>query len=379
MTSLTAIWFVGHLFSKLIVCLYLLAVALGITFLPNCIKCIGLLCYSSLRQLLFLRRWMCLLKWWCYWISSRSTCLIASYGCSSIYHGIQKSALILGKMKTIRTSVFMLQCNILFQWFKMRCTCVTFLTDHNCGFCCLQLKEYKVVGRMMPTAKMRMPPIYQMRIFACDQPQAKSRFWYYASMLRKVKKTQGEILCCSQVAHIVSLVMWHLFDVDVKFGFVLSGLHLYSSCVSGIYRDVRTLRTWDTSEPRHFGTICLVPKCLTFLHWCQNVQWTLRHWCRTVLYSLTETETEMEIYIFSLSEVEMETEMFCKTETKYKCKSESIKRNSNWNEIDFTTKMITQNVFKNLASHYFHLVIWWQLTTFNYDTSKSLPVSLSQF
>jgi len=57
-----------------------------------------------------------------------------------------------------------------------------------------------VIGRMMPKAKMRMPPIYQMRIFACDQPQAKSRFWYYASMLRKVKKTQGEILCCSQVA-----------------------------------------------------------------------------------------------------------------------------------------------------------------------------------
>jgi len=56
-----------------------------------------------------------------------------------------------------------------------------------------------VVGRMMPTPKMRTPPIYQMRIFACDKPQAKSRFWYYASMLRKVKKTQGEILCCGQV------------------------------------------------------------------------------------------------------------------------------------------------------------------------------------
>ena len=30
--------------------------------------------------------------------------------------------------------------------------------------------------------------------------------------------------------------------------------------------------------------------------------------------------------------------MFCKTETKYKSKSESIKRNSNWNEIDFYNK-----------------------------------------
>ena len=82
--------------------------------------------------------------------------------------------------------------------------------------------------------------------------------------------------------------------------------------------------------------------------------------------------------LYSLTETEIETEMFCKTETKYKRKSESIKRNSNWNEIDFTTKMITQNVFKNLASHCFHLVILWQLTTFDYDTNKSLPVSLSQ-
>jgi len=73
----------------------------------------------------------------------------------------------------------------------------------------------------------------------------------------------------------------------------------------------------------------------------------------------------------------METEMFCKTETKYKRKSESIKRNSNWNEIDFATKMITQNVFKNLASHCFHFVIWWQLTTFDYDTSKSASVTLA--
>ena len=81
--------------------------------------------------------------------------------------------------------------------------------------CCLKLKEYKVIGRMMPTAKMRTPPIYQMRIFACDKPQAKSRFWYYASMLRKVKKTQGEILCCSQVVLIVdALVMCCLIISD---------------------------------------------------------------------------------------------------------------------------------------------------------------------
>jgi len=63
------------------------------------------------------------------------------------------------------------------------------------------------------------------------------------------------------------------------------------------------------------------------------------HW-DTVIYSLTETETN----IISLSETERETKMICKTETKYERKSEHMKRNSNWNENDFKTKMVTWNV-----------------------------------
>ena len=61
-----------------------------------------------------------------------------------------------------------------------------------------------------------------------------------------------------------------------------------------------------------------------------------------MIYSLTETEIETETNIISLSETEME--MICKMETKYKRKSEHMKRNSNWNEIDFKTKMVTWNV-----------------------------------
>jgi len=41
-----------------------------------------------------------------------------------------------------------------------------------------------------------------------------------------------------------------------------------------------------------------------------------------------------------------ETEMFSNTETKYKRKSERTKLNSNWNENDFKTKMVTYNVKK---------------------------------
>ena len=59
-----------------------------------------------------------------------------------------------------------------------------------------------------------------------------------------------------------------------------------------------------------------------------------------MLYSLTETETETEMDIFSLSETETEIEIICKMETKYKRESEHIKRNSNWNEIAITTKMV---------------------------------------
>merc|ERR1711935_329583 len=62
-----------------------------------------------------------------------------------------------------------------------------------------ELKEYKIVGRSIPTEKNRVPPLYQMRIFANDKATAKSRFWYFCTQLRKMKKTQGEIVCCEQV------------------------------------------------------------------------------------------------------------------------------------------------------------------------------------
>ncbi|PVD25168.1 hypothetical protein C0Q70_15666 [Pomacea canaliculata] len=62
-----------------------------------------------------------------------------------------------------------------------------------------ELKEYKVVGRGLPSPKNRVPTLYQMRIFAPDQASAKSRFWYFLSQLRKLKKATGEIVLCSRV------------------------------------------------------------------------------------------------------------------------------------------------------------------------------------
>ncbi|MBW04622.1 60S ribosomal protein L18a, partial [Eschrichtius robustus] len=60
------------------------------------------------------------------------------------------------------------------------------------------LREYKVVGRCLPTPKCRTPPLYRMRIFAPNHVVAKSRFWYFVSQLKKMKKSSGEIVYCGQ-------------------------------------------------------------------------------------------------------------------------------------------------------------------------------------
>lgn len=62
-----------------------------------------------------------------------------------------------------------------------------------------QLKEYKVIGRRVPTDKDPEPNVYRMAIFAPDAVTAKSRFWYFMKKLKKLKKTTGEICYCGQV------------------------------------------------------------------------------------------------------------------------------------------------------------------------------------
>uniref|UniRef100_A0A183DSZ7 60S ribosomal protein L18a n=1 Tax=Gongylonema pulchrum TaxID=637853 RepID=A0A183DSZ7_9BILA len=63
----------------------------------------------------------------------------------------------------------------------------------------LQLREFIVVGRKLPTEKEPNGPIYKMQIFASNHVIAKSRFWYFTSMLRRLKKANGEILQCKEV------------------------------------------------------------------------------------------------------------------------------------------------------------------------------------
>lgn len=69
----------------------------------------------------------------------------------------------------------------------------------KCFFFSLQLKEYEVIGRKLPTEKEPQTPLYKMRIFAPDSIVAKSRFWYFLRQLKKFKKTTGEIVSLKRI------------------------------------------------------------------------------------------------------------------------------------------------------------------------------------
>lgn len=63
-----------------------------------------------------------------------------------------------------------------------------------------RLNEYQVIGRHLPTEMQPTPKLYRMRIFAPNTVVAKSRFWYFLMKLRKVKKSNGEIITINLVS-----------------------------------------------------------------------------------------------------------------------------------------------------------------------------------
>merc|ERR1712189_101767 len=56
------------------------------------------------------------------------------------------------------------------------------------------------IGRRVPTERVPKPPLFRMRIFAPDVVAAKSRFWYFMALHKKLKKSVGEIVACSQIS-----------------------------------------------------------------------------------------------------------------------------------------------------------------------------------
>ncbi|RWS12231.1 60S ribosomal protein L18a-like protein [Dinothrombium tinctorium] len=63
-----------------------------------------------------------------------------------------------------------------------------------------KLRRFKIIGRRLPTDKEHNPPLYRMTIYAPDHVVAKSRFWYFLKRLKKIKKTNGEIVELKEVS-----------------------------------------------------------------------------------------------------------------------------------------------------------------------------------
>merc|ERR1711971_652396 len=106
-------------------------------------------------------------------------------------------------------------------------------------------REFRVIGRKLPTEDEPETPLYRMRIFAPDAVVAKSRFWYFLRQLRKFKKTTGEIVSVEEITEkkpmkIKNFGIWLRYDSR-------SGTHnMYreyrdlsvSAAVTACYRDM---------------------------------------------------------------------------------------------------------------------------------------------
>jgi len=130
----------------------------------------------------------------------------------------------------------------------------------------VQLKQYEVIGRKLPSEKEKNPPLYKMRIFAPERIVAKSRFWYFLRQLRKFKKMTGEIVSVKQVTNrwnkstcqCQKFRSWRYSKIIISFGVVLQipetsptrvknfGIWLRYDSRSGthnMYREYRELST----------------------------------------------------------------------------------------------------------------------------------------
>ncbi len=77
--------------------------------------------------------------------------------------------------------------------------------------------QYEIVGRHKPTEKDTTPKVYRMKLFADNSVVARSRFWYYMSLMKKVKRANGEIVSVKEIyekspQHVKNFGMWLRYD-----------------------------------------------------------------------------------------------------------------------------------------------------------------------
>nr|CAD1834295.1 unnamed protein product [Ananas comosus var. bracteatus] len=59
--------------------------------------------------------------------------------------------------------------------------------------------QYQVVGRALPSEGDEHPKIYRMKLWATNEVRAKSKFWYFLRKLKKVKKSNGQVLAINEI------------------------------------------------------------------------------------------------------------------------------------------------------------------------------------
>jgi len=101
------------------------------------------------------------------------------------------------------------------------------------------IHEYQVIGRHLPTASHPEPKLYRMRIFASNEVIAKSRFWYFLTRLRRIKKANGEIVSINEIfekhpTKVKNFGIWIRYDSR-------SGTH-------NMYKEYRELTRADAVE-----------------------------------------------------------------------------------------------------------------------------------
>jgi large subunit ribosomal protein L18Ae len=52
----------------------------------------------------------------------------------------------------------------------------------------MQVRQFYIVGRKLPSDKVPEPTLYRIRIFARDEVLARSKFWYHMKRQHKVRR-----------------------------------------------------------------------------------------------------------------------------------------------------------------------------------------------
>merc|ERR1711976_791957 len=172
------------------------------------------------------------------------------------------------------------------------------------------MKQFEVVGHRTggrvgasATVDNGVERTYRMHIFAPNETVAKSRFWYFLSQFKKLKKANGEILSCKQIfeknAHTVkNFGIWVRYDSrtlthnmykeyrDVTLAGAVS--QMYQELASGRFRSSRPLRlpprmssasrsgsSLTPSSSSRSATRCSVPQSASTV--CRSRPPSLRH------------------------------------------------------------------------------------------------------